>query len=126
MPDARTTLPPAITVGIDPDIQSNSSTFRGAPHFRRAVGVDLDRAMLQEARASQPEVECRNVVLIEQKAEEYLARHRPSLDLVTAGRSIHWMDQPLVIRTKPKINATAKNGIHPPAHRDTDNGTILA
>ena len=61
--------------------------FAVAPHFRRAVGVDVDRTMLQEATASQPEVEGKNVVLIEQKAEDYLARRRTSLDLVTAGRS---------------------------------------
>jgi SAM-dependent methyltransferase len=83
---------------VDLGCGTGALLFEVASHFKKAVGVDVDDGMLQQATASRLEVERKNVVLIEQKAEDYLARRRTSLDLVTAGRSIHWMDQPLVIR----------------------------
>ena len=83
---------------VDLGCGTGALLFKVAPQFRRAVGVDADRSMLQQATAKRRCVECEDVVLIEQKAEDYLALRRPPLDLVTAGRSIHWMDQPCVMR----------------------------
>lgn len=80
-------------------------------YFKKNLGIDPDKDMLQEASAKISTLGIPHVDLINSTAEDYLI-HLPQntiLNLVTAGRSFHWMKQEMVAREIYKRLST--NGV---------------
>lgn len=68
-----------------------------SPFFSQSIGVDPDEDMLAMAHKKIKQ-QRRSCELIQSSAERYFQNLNKDtkLSLVTAGRSFHWMDQPLV------------------------------
>lgn len=83
---------------IDLGCGTGELLFHLSERFKQSFGIDPDEDMLKVASSKLEKLGHTNIQLIKQTAEEYLA-HLPQaifLDLVTAGRSFHWMDQEFV------------------------------
>ena len=88
-----------------------------ANRFERAVGIDADRGMIEEAaRSGVP-----NVEWLEMRAEE-LPAGLGSFRLVTFAQSFHWMDRPQVAATvRGMIEAGgAMAHVHAMTHRGAE------
>jgi SAM-dependent methyltransferase len=70
--------------------------FNIAPAFTQATGVDIDEEMFQASMLKKQDPQFSNVSVIRGSAEDFLANGNESFDLITLGRSIHWMDQPVI------------------------------
>ena len=66
-----------------------------APYVGSILGVDPEPAMVAEARRAAAEAEIAFPV-IEGRAEDLAADCGP-FDLITIGRSLHWMDRPATL-----------------------------
>jgi SAM-dependent methyltransferase len=66
--------------------------------FKNSFGIDPDEDMLKVATNKMKKMNINNAQLIQSTSENYLTNleHNVSFDLVTAGRSFHWMQQELV------------------------------
>src|SRR3954452_6057959 len=80
-----------LDVGCGP----GSLTLLLAPHFARAIGVDADREMVDEAAKRAAEHHVNNVSWRCMRAEE-LPADLPPVDVLTFAQSFHWMDRPRV------------------------------
>lgn len=80
-----------LDVGCGP----GSLTLLLAPLFAAAVGVDADRAMLDETAARAAGQGIRNVGWVHRRAEE-LDRDLGAFDVATFAQSFHWLDRPRV------------------------------
>ncbi len=69
-------------------------------YFKSSIGVDPDEDMLRVATKKMKNQNISNVMLIQSMAEDYLTSlsKTMALDLVTAGRSFHWMKQDIVVK----------------------------
>jgi ubiquinone/menaquinone biosynthesis C-methylase UbiE len=69
-------------------------------YFKNSVGIDPDEDMLRVAADKMKKMNIKNVQLVQSTSENYLTNlpENMTLDLVTAGRSFHWMQQELVAR----------------------------
>lgn len=65
--------------------------------FKQAIGLDPDPAMLQEAQQQADAINANNIIWLEQGAE-LIDASLGRFKLITAGRSFHWMDRPLVLQ----------------------------
>jgi SAM-dependent methyltransferase len=67
-----------------------------APRFERAVGLDPDQEMLDQARAEAAEAGVSNIEWVVGKAED-LPLGLGTFDLITMGQAFHWMDRARVV-----------------------------
>jgi SAM-dependent methyltransferase len=80
-----------LDVGCGP----GSLTLLLAPRFARAIGVDADQAMVDEAASQAAALDLDNVSWRCMLAED-LPADLPSVDVITFAQSFHWMDRPRV------------------------------
>jgi len=69
-------------------------------YFKQSIGVDVEEAMLEVASQKRSYLEQTSIDLVNSSAEQYVL-HLPldtQVDLVTAGRCFHWMDQKVVVQ----------------------------
>lgn len=109
-----------LDVGCGP----GSLTLLLAPLFAQAVGVDADRAMLDEAAARAAEQGVRNVDWVHRRAEK-LDRDLGAFDVATFAQSFHWLDQPRVAASVRGLLVAGGSWVHVHAttHRGVAGGT---
>lgn len=96
-------LPPYRRISyLDIGCGTGELLFPLSTFFLQSIGVDLDEDMLHVAAEKKVRKNINNVDLLLCPVEEYLKNIPDTalFDLITAGRSLHWMDQSFVI---PKI-----------------------
>jgi SAM-dependent methyltransferase len=87
------------TTYLDIGCGTGELLFKLAPAFKAATGVDVDENMLAFGKEKKKKDNLKHVILVQEKAENFLRKTSPdSWDLITAGRTIHWMDQAFVIQ----------------------------
>jgi SAM-dependent methyltransferase len=106
-----------LDVGCGP----GSLTLLLAPHVARAVGVDPDAGMLEEASRLAAQQQVPNVTWRQLRGED-LPADLPRPHLVTFAQSFHWMDRPRVAAAVRRmldadgavvhVGATTHQGIH--------------
>lgn len=104
-----------LDVGCGP----GSLTLLLAPLFAAAVGVDADRAMLDEAAGSASEQGIRNVDWVHRRAEE-LDHDLGAFDVATFAQSFHWLDQPRVAEVVRGLLVPGGSWVH--VHATTHRG----
>lgn len=111
-----------LDVGCGP----GSLTLLLAPHVARAVGIDADRGMVEEAANQAAARSIGNVEWRCMRAEE-LPGDLDGADVVTFAQSFHWMDRPRVAAAVCRLLAPGGTLVHVSAmtHRgaDTDAGS---
>jgi ubiquinone/menaquinone biosynthesis C-methylase UbiE len=99
----------ARTAYIDLGCGTGELLFPLSKHFQHCFGVDPDEDMLRVAAEKMKKMNITNAQLIQSTAEAYLTNlpKNTLIDLVTAGRSFHWMQQEFVAR---EVYARLNNG----------------
>lgn len=78
-----------------------------APSFKRAVGVDPSKNMVEQAKSSTPKDEYPNVEYHNAPAEDLPFIVPNSVDLYMAGQAAHWFDYPKLFK---ELNRIMKKG----------------
>jgi SAM-dependent methyltransferase len=99
-PELATTLVTELSLDgtgilLDVGCGPGSLTLLLAPSFARAVGVDADQAMVDEAARQAAAHDVGNVAWRCLRAED-LPADLPPVDVITFAQSFHWMDRPWV------------------------------
>jgi SAM-dependent methyltransferase len=108
-----------VDVGCGP----GSLTLLLAPHVARAVGVDADPGMIEEAANRAAARSLGNVQWRCMRAEE-LPADLDGADVVTFAQSFHWMDRPRVAASVRRLLRPGGTLVHVSAttHRGADDG----
>ena len=94
---------------IDLGCGTGELLFPLSHYFENSFGIDPDEDMLRVAADKMQKINIKNAHLIHSTSENYLTKLQENnlLDLVTAGRSFHWMQQELVAQ---EVYKRLKNG----------------
>lgn len=65
-------------------------------YFDEAIGLDLSQEMLNEAKLAAEQKNCTNIKWIQGNAE-HLGSNLGEFKMITAGRSLHWMDTTTIL-----------------------------
>lgn len=88
----------ALNIYIDLGCGTGELLLPLSMHFKQCIGIDPDEDMLRVAADKMKKMNISNVQFARKTSEEYLTNMPKEirLDLVTAGRSFHWMQQEVV------------------------------
>jgi SAM-dependent methyltransferase len=108
-----------LDVGCGP----GSLTLLLAPNFARAIGVDADQEMVDQAARQAAAHHVDNVSWRCMRAED-LPADLPSVDVITFAQSFHWMDRPRVAAAARRLLALGGALVHVSAttHRGVGTG----
>jgi SAM-dependent methyltransferase len=108
-----------LDVGCGP----GSLTLLLAPDFVRAIGVDADQGMIDEAARRAAVQDVGNVSWRCMRAED-LPADLPPVDVITFAQSFHWMDRPQVAAAARRVLAPGGALVHVSAmtHRGVTTG----
>jgi ubiquinone/menaquinone biosynthesis C-methylase UbiE len=108
-----------LDVGCGP----GSLTLLIAPNFVRAIGVDADQEMVDEAARQAAAYHVDNVLWRCMRAED-LPADLPPVDVITFAQSFHWMDRPRVAVAARRLLAPGGALVHVSAttHRGVATG----
>jgi len=71
-------------------------TISLAPYFEKAIGIDIDKDMLTEAKRQAEKAGVKNIKWLEKKAED-ISSDLGFFRLASFGASFHWMEQDKVL-----------------------------
>jgi SAM-dependent methyltransferase len=108
-----------LDVGCGP----GSLTLLLARHFARAMGVDADQEMIDEAARRAAAQDVGNVSWRCLRAED-LPADLPPVDVITFAQSFHWLDRPRVAATARRVLKPGGTLVHVSAttHRGVPSG----
>jgi SAM-dependent methyltransferase len=135
-PTGRMAYPPALATALAAELGLDgtgtlldlgcgpgSLTLLLAPSFARAIGVDADQGMVDEAARQAAARHVDNVSWRCMRAED-LPADLPSVDVITLAQSFHWMDRPRVAAAARRLLTPGGALVHVSAttHRGVTTG----